>query len=438
MVSLRKPWILSGTMARARAARWVLVATALLLSWGGCDHGQTTGGADIRQDFLLAADAPSQLQAQLDASQTPEAALAALAQTMTKDSRVVSATTADGGRSLWVTYASGLKHVFLLLDTTATSSASTVKASTIRRDATVGETALPPEVGQVLPEWTPCALPNSRKAWVASAMFPLATSADTNYTPVLSKMLSDRGYEAEWGVPDIDSFRHLTDYGVIYIETAGSVSPDPSTFCIMTTTEASDQVKDLYVDDLQAGLVVLTTAIKVGATGLQEVVGTVLGVTPAFVRQYDKDNFPDNTLLCLACQGEADGGSEWAQMLHDKCATGRLITWLGDVPWPDAARAGLNLFQMLTGSNEEFSFQRASMGGGTLFPLLQQNTPPCIPLPLDLAYRALQLQGYTNGGGLYWLMVDEAPGLPRLILAPGIIDLVMAGPQQAELRVCPR
>ena len=92
-------------------------------------------------------------------------------------------------------------------------------------------------------------------------------------------------------------------------------------------------------------------------------------VTPNYIREHDKGTFPDNTLMLLSsCSAYLeDKSSPMKDLLFEKCNKGaRFLGWTGKVSASIAIRAALNLFQLMTASNEELTGQRRLQSAGEI------------------------------------------------------------------------
>ena len=102
-------------------------------------------------------------------------------------------------------------------------------------------------------------------------------------------------------------------------------------------------------------------------------VGQLFAVTPNYIRQYNPGKFPDNTLMvldvCSADKSEAGSRSPMKALLFEKSNKGaRFLGWNGNTEVAMMEGASLNLFQLMTASNEKLTVK------GITF--LKKSTPP--------------------------------------------------------------
>jgi len=224
----------------------------------------------------------------------------------------------------------------------------------------------------------------------------------TDSTELIHKMLAARGYEVNHATESltppgyevvnkdltIDLFNNLTQYGVIVIETHSGrralKSPEElegkencggyySSFRIVTTELVTESKMSQYkkTKDVSCGRVSTQNRFTL-KKGKKVVKDQFFVVTPNYIREHDKGTFPDNTLMLLSsCSAYLDDkSSPMRDLLFEKCNKGAcFLGWTGKVSASIAIRAALNLFQLMTASNEELT-------GKEDFKALKKSTPP--------------------------------------------------------------
>jgi hypothetical protein len=434
------------------------------------DAGTADGNADstsaadaateqaVEADLARASVADDSLTQSLDnGASTPEA-LATLMQSLLLDPGVTSVMMGDEGETVWAVYASGVEHVFAVLDGDEEDAPP--------EDAPIQPTAqrrVPPLYGltEKLSAAQPAGVSNlnskvpaSTKAVVANSLTMEFPSQDS--TGVVEKILKGCGYEVTRVSADLELFKQLSQFGVIYIEAHGW--PDPvttpnagplcrgagGTMILKTTTPVTtgpDGNFKQYVKDLVCGRV-----HDVGATvrreGQKAQKARVYGVTANFVRQYDQGRFPDRTLMCLgACRGfKAADLSEWTDLLNERGTGARFLGWSRRTHYGLSARAFLNLFQIGTGSNEQFAMIQVLPGSqlGNGYILLEKNVPPPVPHTVGLALQALKAKGWDTDPktGSQLLLAGEKEN-EMITLVPSLLQLVtFPGPRAIMSAFC--
>jgi hypothetical protein len=94
-------------------------------------------------------------------------------------------------------------------------------------------------------------------------------------------------------------------------------------------------------------------------------------VTPNYIRMYAQGNFPDNTLMIMnTCSSyNKDMSSPMKNLLFEKSGQGaRFLGWNGKALVSGMGRTALNLFQLMTASNEELTVKNLKA--------LEKSTPP--------------------------------------------------------------
>jgi hypothetical protein len=451
---------MSRNVIAIRMAGLLLVGT---LTWGlltGCPQQESSsdGGVSLQQlqsDYDASQSASASLDQLLDTSSDATTAVAAFVQSMQDASGVVAAAVdSDDSATAWVMYRSGLEHVHQVIDEDeeldALDAPATTKVIASGRDATFderdpGPTAQP--IAGFEPTW---AMPASTTALVANSLTICQPLQDTRDDVKL--MLESVGYMVERKDATIDLFMNdkITKYGVIFVEAHGGrrtkdeayfdrvnahfanvVLEQNLPYCgtvgnaqhITTTDLATREAMQTWKQDLECGrLRIRTTYLRRGKQKIP--CATTFAVTPDFIRHYNKNNFPDYTVMCLsACRTfDKQGNSEWANLLSDRGDGGNLLGWDYRVHYGVSAKAFLNLFQLLTGSDREKSL--TSQRTGKTHVLLEKNKPPVGVQELNEAFNALiskQFDRDNKTGARLVLMPDLLSTDFKLsVLAPGI------------------
>jgi hypothetical protein len=425
---------------------------------GDTDVAATASAEGVEADLTNAAAADDSLLAALDAGASTSDALSALLVQLAADPAVTSVMPGEEGETVWAHYASGITHVFAVLDgdeeeappaDAPVQQTAQRSAVPLRADPDKLDTAQTFPVSNLNSK-----VPASNKAVVANSLTMEFPSQDS--TGVVEKILKGCGYEVTRVSADLELFKQLSRFGVIYIEAHGwpdpVTTPDAGPLCrgaggtmiLKTTTPVTtgpDGNYKQYLKDLVCGRV-----HDVGATvrraGQKAKKIRVYGVTANFVRQYDKGRFPDYTLMCLgACRGfKAADLSEWTDLLNERGTGGRLVGWTQRTHYGLSARAFLNLFQLGTGSNEQFAMIQVLPGGqlGNGYILLEKNIPPPVPHTVGLALEALKAKGWdldpTTGSQL--LLAGEKEN-EMLTLVPSLLYLTtFPGPKAVMSAFC--
>lgn len=226
----------------------------------------------------------------------------------------------------------------------------------------------------------------------------------TDSTEVTQRMLEARGYKVTrpeeeikivgsddnktMTIPSVSvkDFENLTDYGVIVIETHGgrrdleypqelfgneNCGGFLSQYSLMTTEEVTSENLKQYREDVWCGRLAIHDWI-VREKGKKPVFnGQFYAVTPNYIRMKDKGTFAENTLLVMnSCSAyNADSSSPMRDVFFDKSSEGgRFLGWTGKTLVSVMGRASLNLFQLMTASNEELTVKKLEA--------LKKSTPP--------------------------------------------------------------
>ncbi|MGQ9649239.1 MAG: hypothetical protein ACUVXJ_03940 [Phycisphaerae bacterium] len=293
-------------------------------------------------------------------------------------------------------------------------------------------------------------LPGNNKAVLADSLSVTRLLQDV--TEPIAVMLEGCGYDVEVVDADLTFFENMSQYGVIFIEAHGgrrssvetTWNSAANTFynlvlkqnlpacglvggeaVLQTTTEVTQDLITKYKEDLECGRLKLRFP-TVKRKGQPPVSYRFFAVTPNFVRRHNTGKFPDYALLCLsACRSFTIDGSPWADLMSEKSYGSVTIGWDHRVHYGISARAMLNLFQLLTGSNEQFAIIQTDDWGGikTIYPLLDTYDPPVPPQTVSNALDALDKRGFNldptttarlTGDG------DTLYGFNQLMLAPAI------------------
>lgn len=385
------------------------------------------------------------------------------------DSHVAGAGLDEDSDVVWADFTNGEIHCFWIVDATTDAPAGSVDSLTVAalpgRSAHTLFTSLPVEststnhrsVAAFNPD-TFWHLPANNKALLVNALWPFHADWDISDTTVRIKdMLEACGYVVEPepvvypdgqvgpGLLTLDHFQHLSDYGVIFIEThgarrkpeypaealqlppslglpnTGTCGGDASLMVLLTTTPTTPAAMAKYAGDLNCGRVTFWNARIRDPKGKIIRRQQYFGVTPNFIREHDPGKFPDSTLFFLnACRGFGDDSysSPFASTLFEKCNRGAyFIGWAKKVFYPIAARAALNHFQLMTGANDELYIKGKA--------LLRSATPPCGGgfTELNAAWYQLSIRDYItdpSSGAVLTRRVqnDEGTGL---ILMPHVL-----------------
>jgi hypothetical protein len=425
-------------MSYPSPGRWLavsLLATSALIH--GCNSSKSGGGGsvdtgglsehpDIVSDAKIADAWSDDLANMIEGGAEIEHAVDSMAQTMNAHPRVAGAVGVPEHGMVWVLFESGLEHIYeiedgdeeVTLPTTrslATTENGHVDPVGTRSRFTPNVPKPAPAMQAVSAKWT---MPATNKALVANALRVFHPNQDIGEP--LTTMLRDRGYEVDRVEAGVELFMDpkFTTYSVIFIEAHGSpLEPLETAFdalrdsiqkatgierapcagaeggsqVLQTTTAVSEALDEEYADDLRHGRLKRRTC-KVVRDG--KVVGglTTYAITANFIRQHQANDFPEGTFFALSsCRAfDKDGNSEWKDLIFEKSDYARVMGWNYRVHYANSSLAYLELFQVMTGSNLEFT--------GTEYGLLllERNVPPLTAWSLDLTYEYLQAKRYTE------------------------------------------
>lgn len=385
------------------------------------------------------------------------------------DNHVAGAGLDEDSDVVWADFINGEIHCFWIVDSDTDASAGSVDSLTVAALPGHGVPAIPTSMpagptGTGLRHvaafnadtfWH---LPGNNKALLANALWPFHADWDISDTTVrIKEMLEACGYVVEPepveypdgqvgpGLLTLDHFQHLSDYGVIFIEThgarrkpeypaemlqlppslglpnTGTCGGDASSMVLLTTTLTTPAAIVEHAGDLNCGRITFWNARIRDPKGKIIRRQQYFGVTPNFIREHDQGKFPDSTLFFLnACRGFGDDGysSPFASTLFEKCNRGAyFLGWAKKVFYPIAARAALNHFQLMTGANDELYIKGKA--------LLRSATPPCGGsfTELNAAFAQIFNRGYAtdpDSGAVLTRRVqnDEIAGL---ILMPHVL-----------------
>ncbi len=442
---------------------------------GGADGGGTGGGGggdgsavDLQQaqtEFALGQTGGDQLAQLLDSGVSTENALATLADNLRQDPMIAAAALQDDNRGLWVTYKSGLEHVYWVVDEDELGVAPQAAISAAPPDAAerlavphrlpppAGAPAAPAAAVTIAQSGPPIQykLPSNNKAVLANALH--VTLAFQDARDPLEKMLTACGYEVTRVDADLDFFKNMSPYGVIFLEAHGGIRPstalpicqEPGTDAAVSTSvpitaETVALIAKQYVEDVYICGRLRQSTVEVKRKGKPTLYFPFWAVTPAFVRKYDTGKFPDYALLCLsACRSFAPGASQWADLMYEKSFGSMVVGWDNHVHYGVSARAMLHLFQFLTGANEQFDLSQIDpkTGAKTIFPLLFKNEyAPVLPQSLDGALHAVQAKAFDQDPATTARLTasgDTLYGPNRLILTPAIETFETLGDGKVRL-----
>lgn len=233
-------------------------------------------------------------------------------------------------------------------------------------------------------------MPASNKALLVNSLHYFHANSPnyvvTDSTALIKKMLESRGYEVDREYLTLDIMKDITKYGVIVIETHGSsrelenpieiiggenCGGDFSKYRLLTIDQVTAEKILANAKDIFCGRIsIYNRRVRRGERLVYK--DAFFGITPNFIREYNKGKFPDNTLMVVnSCSAiRNDLGSPMRDMLFEKCDSGAaFVGWTGRVQAKTVIRAALNLFQLMTVSNEELT-------GKDGFIALKKSTPP--------------------------------------------------------------
>lgn len=416
-------------------------------------NGFTSG--DMAADASDAEDTSKSLTQAIEGGASAEDAVNSLVQTLKANPNVVVAMADEDNRTAWALFESGLECVYEVIDDEETD---------LTLPAGQAMAAAESSFSIAQAGWgLSYRLPANNRAVLANSLYVTRPLQDVR-TP-MKTMLEACGYDVEVVDADLTFFENMSQYSVIFIEAHGGRRSSAeaiwdsaaNTFynlvleqnlpacglvgaeaVLQTTTEVTQDLMTEYKQDLECGRLKLRFP-TVKRKGQPPVSYRFFAVTPNFVRRHNTDKFPDYTLLCLsACRSFTADGSPWADLMNEKSYGSITIGWDHRVHYGISARAMLNLFQLLTGSNEQFAIIQTDDAGGikTIYPLLDKYDPPVPPQTAGDAFDALEPKGFNldpittarltaSGDTLY--------GFNQLMLAPAIETFETRGDGKVEM-----
>ncbi|HPD28625.1 MAG TPA: hypothetical protein PLL20_01425 [Phycisphaerae bacterium] len=436
----------------------LLVPLCLAALCAAPGSGFTSG--DMLADTSDAQDASQALTEAIKGGASTQEAVDSLVHTLRANPSIVVAVADEDGRTAWALFESGLECVYEVIDeeeteltlpavqATAASSLACAVAPVRPHGLATSARDSPFSIAQA--GWTSYKLPANNRAVLANSLYVTRPLQDVR-TP-MKTMLEACGYDVQVVDADLTFFENMSQYSVIFIEAHGGRRSSAETTwdsaantfynlvlkqnlpacgligaeaVLQTTTEVTQDLITQYKEDLECGrLKIRFPTVK--RKGLPPVTYRFFGVTPNFVRRHNTGKFPDYALLCLsACRSFTPDGSPWADLMSEKSYGSVTVGWDQRVHYGISARAMLNLFQLMTGSNEQFAIVQTDDSGGikTIYPLLDKYDPPVPPQTVGNALDALERRGFnldpittarlTAGG-------DTLYGFNQLMLAPAI------------------
>ncbi|MHC4798750.1 MAG: thrombospondin type 3 repeat-containing protein, partial [Planctomycetota bacterium] len=442
-----------------------------------CDNGPDAGSSadlttisqEIENDYATADAEGVNLEQMLNDGMAIDAAINSLVDTLKGYPNVVDAESINNGRAAVVIFQSGMEFIYEVIDETEDfPDSESVAAPKAISSVTNALRQVPQETDslikstpsnkshlvnqqQILPDvFTPLTrFPGNKKAVVASAME--ACSVSKGFTLNWVKwMLESLGYEVVQRKADLDFFKEITQYSVIYIEAEGSkINLDEYYRDLVNST--NDKLETLPNADVEGGSLVVTSAtvatkalrvqyaadIALGRLKLRKPVYRAglytctedhFGITPNFIRQHNSGNFPDNTLLCLnAGYGYREDSmlSDWFDMLNDKGKGGAYISWNNRLTYLTSITAFVNFFQLLAGTDLALEITNDNK---KKWIIAKKNVPPVNNQSFLTAYSALNIKEWDiekrkNTGAQLIVLEDIADGTPPLLaIAPAIED----------------
>ncbi len=435
--------------------------------------GRLTPG-DIVSDASDAEDASQDLTQAIAGGASNEDAINSLAQKLKADPNVVVAVADEDGQTAWALFESGLECVYEVIDeeeteltlpavqATAASSLAYAAASVEPHGLTTSTSESSCSIAQA--GWgLTYKLPANNKAVLANSLYVTRPLQDVR-KPVKT-MLEACGYDVQVVDADLDFFKNMSQYGVIFIEAHGGRRSSAeaiwdsaaNTFynlvlkqnlpacgliggeaVLQTTTVPTQDLLTEYKEDLECGrLKIRFPTVK--RKGQPPVTYRFFAVTPNFVRRHDTGKFPDYALMCLsACRSFTVNGSPWVDLMTEKSYGSIVVGWDGSVHYGISARAMLHLFQFLAGTNEQFDITQIDQvtGAKTIYPLLFKNAAPVLPQAVYQAIDALMAKAFdfdSFKAARLTASGDTLYGFNRLMLAPAIETFETRGDGKVEM-----
>jgi len=434
--------------------------------------GQISGSTGDMDADADAADAANDVLVQaIDEGDLTSEAIDALVEELESDPQVVVVSADEDGQTAWALFQSGLEYVYEVIDEdddwlglSQDSQATAKTATAFRSDALGADKA--DAVVETAAQWSSTLsylLPENNKAVLANSLYKTRTLQDVRQP--LKPILEKCGYEVKVVDANLEFFKNMSKYSVIFIEAHGSLrnpteqgwdsfastlygSPPGLTrpFCgldggeivLQTSTEVTNALKDQYKEDLECGRLKIRCP-TIRRKGQPAVTYQFFAVTPNFVRYHDKGTFPANALMCLSsCRSFNASDSPWAELMYEKSYGSVVVGWDYRVHYGISARAMLHLFQFMAGSNDQFALTEIDpvTGAKTIYPLLFETDAPVLPQTVSMAMDGLAGKSFdrdpvTNaqltGSG------DTLYGLSQLMLAPAIEEFETLGDGKVRL-----
>jgi hypothetical protein len=446
---------------------FLFACVAAILTLTGCgnqtadDNGGSSGNSGSSQsNAATAAAVVENARQMLDDGADVDTTRAAMLEELQGKSDVETADIDESSDVIWADFDNGETQLFAVFDDESegndaeTWSQLLEEADTTSQSIAPGSFPLPPTAKVRRPQIAPSfpdsvfLMPASNKALVANGLTPFHdTWPHEDNRPLIAKMLKDVGYEVTQTDLTVELFTHLSDYGVIYTESHGgwrdasirdlttdpldATAPIPTCFgspsnqWLLTTTQVTAANRETYQKDVDCRrLIIMNATLRSPNKPTEE--KQFYCVTPLFMREYDKKDFPDRTLMFInSCRGFGVSlDSHFRNALDARCVGGSYLAWVNRVHPVAAFRGGLYFFQLMTGSNEELSVSQ--------IPFLEKNVPPVNNMSIAEAFAAMFAKGYTNGliasyGAMMFYRTEEdaSGGGPNLTLAPVISDFFL-------------
>lgn len=390
---------------------------------GGSSDGSNAAGifALSPENAVVVAGAISTAEAMVSAGSDSAAITAALVAQLSADSRVAQAMIDPGSGFVVAHFHDGETQTFQAIGSDDLAEgdidpvdnlpnedvAISMKASAEARVAHL----LPAQAGGTPAGYCLNVIPGLSTALMASAIphfHPEWVSA--NETAQIKGMLESRGYSVTSEPLQLKHFRELYKYGVLLIETHGvyldsslfkdiTVCKDlvnmttvpncggpESLFGLLTTTSTADEPAENYRDDIETGRLIrhnVTRTLVVNGVPVQTVTKQYYAVTSLYLRQHVTEPYPDGMLVMVnACKTFHNGSSSIGSFILSKSRSSQFLAWNDKLRYQYAAKAALNLFQLMTASNEKLELNG--------IPQLKKHTPP-IGVAVDLATALAEL-----------------------------------------------
>jgi hypothetical protein len=467
-------------MQSNRARAGVFLATVgLLCGAAGCPQGGGGGGStgDVEGDAAKAKAASDTLDQAITAGTSTTEALNSLVQTLKADPRVVAASADEDGQTAWAFFQSGVECMYEVIDEEQElSDVQSQSAAQARAQDFAASAHSPPGAGPgvdaaratvaQLGSLLTYEMPGSNKAVLANSLTETMRLQDAR-TPV-ETMLKACGYDVAPPVDaDLEFFKNLSTYGVIFIEAHGGVrKPVEETFdsaietwyrvleqdkpycglkgaevVLQSSTAITPDLTKQYKDDLECGRLKLRYP-QVRRKGGKVDKYAFYAVTPNFVRKHDTGTFPEYALLCInACRSFDADGSAWADLMYEKSYGSVVIGWDYRVHYGIASKGILHLLQLAAGTNEQYALIQTDDAGGpkTVYPLLlKHEDAPVLPQTIGDALSAVQSKGTGYAydpwkGARLTGSGDTLYSSPRLMLAPAIETFETLGDGKVQL-----